>query len=504
MKIHKTRIAFAFLAILSLVACIPGSGTRQVATAPIRIEATRITTGVENLTILYTNDEHGWMEGEEKGSGASNLLGLWKQKESYNPQGDFLILSGGDNWTGPAISTWFKGQSMVEVMNTMGYASSTIGNHEFDFGLQNLKQRAGEAQFPYLSANIVYKNDGKVPVDLGIQPYTILTVGDLKVGVLGLTTRETPDITNPNITGGLEFEDYASVLRQYVPQIRNNGADVIVVTGHVCISELQTLASQVKDLGIAMFGGGHCHEVYQGKSGDTVIVEAGSNYRDYAVVRLTVDQISHQVLDSQFAVKKNQGGPADQAVQAVVGRWYDDAQSELNQTIGYLKNTLSKGSAEEQSLATETWLLAYPNAQVALTNLGGFRDRLPAGEVTLADITSIFPFDNVLVDVALTGDQLDQVINEAPFSTAIGGIHQKDGQWVFNSNGKPLDPKATYHVLVNDFMYAGGDNYKLLAKFDPQAYNTSIDWRQPIIDWIKSQNSSPGHPLDTAIKQLGH
>ncbi|MEJ2599221.1 MAG: bifunctional UDP-sugar hydrolase/5'-nucleotidase [Anaerolineales bacterium] len=503
MKKHRGRIVSVFFAILILAACTPATSVQQTPVGSS--SSTPLTsTNVENLTILYTNDEHGWMEGESKGSGAANLLGLWRPKEGYKPQSDFLILSGGDNWTGPAISTWFKGQSMVEVMNAMGYAASTIGNHEFDFGLQNLKQRAAEAQFPYLSANIVYKKSGKVPEDLGIQPYTILSAGDLKVGVIGLTTRQTPDITNPNVTGGLEFEDYASVLRQYVPQIRNAGADVIVVTGHVCISELQTLAPQVEDLRIAMFAGGHCHKIYQGKDGDAVIVEAGSDYRDYAVVQLTIDVNSYQVLQSEYAVNKNQGGATNQAVQAVVDRWNDRAQSELNQTIGYLKKTLSKGGSEEQSLATETWLLAYPSAQVALTNLGGFRDRLPAGEVTLADITSVFPFDNVLVDVALTGDQLNQVIKEAPFSTSIGGIHKKNGQWVFNSNSEPLDPKATYHVLVNDFMYAGGDNYKLLAQFDPQAYNTSIDWRQPIIDWIKTQNSTPNHPLDTAIAELGH
>lgn len=503
MKKHKVRIVSIFFAVLSLAACIPAANPEPTLIAPS--SSTPITsTNVENLTILYTNDEHGWMEGESKGEGAANLLGLWRQKEGYKPQSDFLILSGGDNWTGPAISTWFKGESMVEVMNKMRYAASTIGNHEFDFGLQNLKQRATEAQFPYLSANIVYKKNGRVPEDLGIQPYTILSAGDLKVGVIGLTTRQTPEITNPNVTGGLEFEDYAPVLRQYVPQMRNAGADIIVVTGHVCISELQTLVPQVKDLGIAMFGGGHCHEVYQGKDGDAIIVEAGSDYLDYAAVRLTIDLKNDQVLQSEYTVNKNQGGPANQAVQAVVDRWNDKAQSELNQTIGYLKKTLPKGSSEEQSLATETWLLAYPSAQVALTNLGGFRDRLPAGEVTLADITSVFPFDNVLVDVALTGDQLNQVTKEAPFSTSIGGIRKQNGQWVFNSNGELLDPQATYHVLVNDFMYAGGDNYKLLAQFDPQAYNTSIDWRQPIIDWIKTQNSSIDHPLDAAIAQLGH
>jgi 5'-nucleotidase/UDP-sugar diphosphatase len=507
MASHKIRFTFIVLVLLSLSACYPDAQTSTTGAQKPTLASTQAAStpanGVENLTILYTNDEHGWMDGEKQASGAANLMGLWRQREGYDPQDDFLILSGGDNWTGPAVSTWFQGQSMVEVMNSMNYAAATIGNHEFDFGLQNLKGRLAEAQFPYLSANIVYKKDGQVPEDLGIRPFVILPLGAVKVGVIGLTTRQTPDITNPSVTGGLDFEDYAATLRQYVPQVKNAGADVIVVDSHVCISELQSLASQVKDLGIAMFGGGHCHEVYQGKSGGAVIVEAGSNLRDYAVVHLKIDLSSKKVVESSYAVDPNQGGAAYAAVQTVVDRWDRKAQSELNETIGYIQNGLPKDSPELRSLATETWLIAYPSAQVAMTNLGGFRDRLPAGDVTLADITSIFPFNDVLVDVALTGGQLDQVIEAAQFSTAIGGIHLLNGRWVFNSSAEPLQAEKTYHVLVNDFMYAGGDNYKLLAKFDPQAYNTSIDWRQPIIDWIKSQDSSKGRPLDAAIAQLG-
>jgi 5'-nucleotidase/UDP-sugar diphosphatase len=289
LELNQIGLVLILLAILGLTACVPAggrpaggrpaAGTPQTAVAPPGEDPTNAG-GQENLTILYTNDEHGWMEGENSGGGAANLIGLWRQQEGYSTQKNFLILSGGDNWTGPAVSTWFQGQSMVEVMNSMGYASSTIGNHEFDFGLQNLVQRLREAQFPYLSANILSKKDGKVPEDLGIQPYALLTAGAVKVGVIGLTTRQTPDITNPNVTGDLKFEDYAAALRQYVPPLRAAGAQVIVVTSHVCVSELQTLATQVEDLGIAMFGGGHCHEVYQGKSGNAVIVEAGSNLRN--------------------------------------------------------------------------------------------------------------------------------------------------------------------------------------------------------------------------------
>ena len=149
------------------------------------------------LTVLYTNDEHGWMEGASQGQGAANLLGLWREKEGYTPDGPFLILSGGDNWTGPAISTWFQGQSMVEVMNAMGYAASAVGNHEFDFGLDVLKTRISEAHFPYVSANLRYQRDNSTPSDLGIQPYVVIDVNSLRVGITGLTTYATSHFDEP-------------------------------------------------------------------------------------------------------------------------------------------------------------------------------------------------------------------------------------------------------------------------------------------------------------------
>ncbi|MEE8342113.1 MAG: hypothetical protein V3R52_08465, partial [Candidatus Neomarinimicrobiota bacterium] len=90
------------------------------------------------LTILYTNDEHGWIERSQNSNGAANMMGLWQDKEGYDGDDSYLILSGGDNWFGPPISTLFKGESTVDVMNTMEYDASALGNHEFEFNVSNL------------------------------------------------------------------------------------------------------------------------------------------------------------------------------------------------------------------------------------------------------------------------------------------------------------------------------------------------------------------------------
>ena len=83
----------------------------------------------------------------------------------------------------------------------------------------------------------------------------------------------------------------------------------------------------------------------------------------------------------------------------------------------------------------------------------------------------------------------------------MAGVEVKNGNWVLTATGAPLDPNQTYVVLVNDFMYAGGDGYNF-AKYDPEGYDTSIPYRQPLIDWIKAQLSDADHPLDAAIEAL--
>jgi 5'-nucleotidase/UDP-sugar diphosphatase len=456
---------------------------------------------ITSFTVLYTNDEHGWMQGMQDGQGAANLLNLWRRQEGYTQDGSFVMLSGGDNWTGPAISTWFEGESMVEVMNTMGYDASVIGNHEFDFGLPALQERLDEADFPYLSANLRYTN-GNIPEDLGIQPYTILEVDGLRLGVIGLTTTSTPRTTNPvNITQ-FKFIDYVQALRQVVPQVRKQGVDLLLVPAHICVDELTRLAVDVRDLDINLLGGGHCNESFAQTNGDLAIISGGYHFRSYAFVRYTYDPNTHTILDIEAGVRENRGALADPAVAAVVNRWQAAADAELNTPIGYLRNEVPRRSQAMQDLITESWLFSYPQADIALTNQGGIRNRLPAGELTLAQIINVMPFDNVLVETHLSGKELLQVVQSASPQPAIGGMHQSGQRWVLDGSGEAIEAERIYSVLVNDFMYAGGDDYARLQSYDPKAYNTAIDWRQPLIDWILAQGSSYKHPLDEMIANL--
>ena len=470
---------------------------------PLSPTATSTLLPSTTITILYTADEHGWMSGQENGQGAAELYGLFQSEYNLGEDPSVILLSGGDNWTGPAISTWFDGESMVEVMNAMGYSASAVGNHEFDFGLDVLQARLDEADFPYLSANLRRQSDGTIPTDLGILPYTILDVAGLQVGITGLSATYTPRVANPTYLAELEFINYGEALSQVVPQMRQAGAQIILLIAHACPDELEILARQVSDLGIAFMGAGHCHISYAHQSGETAIVASPANMAGYAFTTLSYNPTSQQVTILDLETLPNQGGQPNPEISRIIADWQALADAEVEIEIGYLAETIREDSQPMQDLITESWIWAYPNADIALTNLGGMRDDLPAGALTIANIISVMPFNNFIIEVQLSGAQLISVLASGRDNLAIGGMHRQGGGWVLENTGAPLDTEEIYSVLVNDYMYAGGDGYTLLAEADPDAYQTGIDWRQPVIDWILSQASSPDSPLDAAIAILG-
>jgi len=452
------------------------------------------------ITILYTSDEHGWMEGVTEGRGAANLLGVWQDKDNYTPDGSFLVFSGGDMWTGPAISTWFQGQSMVEAMNALGYDAATVGNHDFDFGLEALKTRTSEMKFPLLAANIHNKKDGSYPNDLGIKPYFMVKVSGVPVGIIGLASTQTPLVTNPVNVARFTFGDYAETLRQVVPDVRQAGAKMVVVVSHLCRDELLALANNVQSLSIDMIGGGHCHEWYASQINNIVILGGGSQMANYAYAQFTLDTGTKKVVNKKIGTGVNKYGTADRTISNIVSGWKSKAEKELDVVVGYTRNGFSRRNPELPGLIVGAWLAEYP-ADIALTNLGGIRQDIHSGDITIGDIVGVMPFDNVIIAVKLTGAELEKVMAGRQDSNAVAGMSYRYGEWILTASGMKLSSEQTYTVLVNDFMYAGGDGFTFAA-YDPLGYNTGIDWRQPVIDWLTAQNSNKSNPIDAAVEGL--
>ncbi|HJO12650.1 MAG: bifunctional UDP-sugar hydrolase/5'-nucleotidase [Gammaproteobacteria bacterium] len=478
--------------IASLLMLLTFAGLQFYAQANLAQTSASSTT--RELTVLYTNDEHGWMVGREAGKGAADLMGLWREREGYTEDGAFLILSGGDNWTGPAISTWFEGASMVELMNAMDYDASAVGNHEFDFGTEVLRQRASEANYPYLSANTRRKTDGNVPTDLGILPHTIIETNDLRVGLVGLTTTRTPAATKPENVVDFNFIDYERALRETIPQVKAADIDLLMVISHVCMRELDVLVTRVVDLGIQLMGGGHCNELVAKQIDDTVVLGGGFHFTAYAKATFKYDTVSESIVDVVYAAVDNVAGTADETIENLVARWQQQTTAQLDSLVGYSAKEYSRILPALQEAVVNSWLWANPTADFALNNALGQRQFLPEGELRLADLIGFMPFDNTLYAVNLTGGELMEVIEDGQ-RPIVGGIREQGDGWIVTKTGEPLMLDTSYRVIVNSFQYAGGSGYGAIREYDPEGFDTGVQYRQPFVDWIRSLSTSAQNPL---------
>lgn len=283
------------------------------------------------ITILYTNDEHGYIDSTQFSNGAANMMGLWKETEGYDKMDNsYLVLSGGDNWTGTPISELSQGESVVDVMNAMGYDAGALGNHEFEFGIRNLYERAFQADFPFLSANIRVKATDEIPGFA--KPYIIYDINDIKVGIIGLSHIGTPNLTVTEYLEDYKFTEYEEALNEVVPIVKSHGADLVVLIAHFSYSELIKLAPKLIDLGINVAGGGHCHremtpQIIKGENGSLAVIQAFAWLESYATVDLLYDNISKQVFSIEVGNKLNNRSQPDPDIKRIISYWKDEIHS---------------------------------------------------------------------------------------------------------------------------------------------------------------------------------
>jgi 2',3'-cyclic-nucleotide 2'-phosphodiesterase (5'-nucleotidase family) len=434
------------------------------------------------------------MEPNNKNGGAPGLMGLWKKSDDFQIDGPFLVLSGGDMWTGPAISTLTSGKSMVEVMNTLGYSAAALGNHEFDFSVDTLRQRLSEMDFPILAANIREKETGN-RADFTL-PYIIKELNDVSIGIIGLTTQSVPTTTKPEHVTDYTFTPYADELSKIVPRVKSDGAELLILIGHLCHEEMRELAPLASDLGISLIGGGHCHQLFEEQFEGVTLIQSGSQYDNYAKVDLFFDDFADTVISISSSTHANPDSIPDMSIESVVLKWRNRLDIALSEVIGYAISDIPKKSPEMQNMITDSWLITYPSAQIALTNTGGIRQSIPQGDITNEMIFGLMPFQNNILELDLTGSQIIDCLNrDIVFS---GMVKTEDGYKT--ADGNILNSDSTYKVLTNDYLYSRPDlNYQ---KYDKDPYDTSIHYRQPLIDWLKSLKSTVENPINGHLDSL--
>lgn len=441
------------------------------------------------FTIFYTNDEHGWLEATENTDGAAGLAGIWKTEKNYDGSENFLILSGGDNWTGPAVSTWFMGEPMVEIMNALEYDASAIGNHDFDFTIDVLEERLEQMNFPFLAANIIEKSSGEIPSF--VKPYIIKEIDGIKVGIIGLASLSTPFTTFPKNVEDYDFLPYADVIDTHAPQAVNDGADFLIIIGHICEDEMRDLVSVAKDHHIRIIGGGHCHQLFAKEENGVILMQAGANMERYIKVTFAYNPQNDSLQDFSYSIHKNNEGIIDDGVLAITNKWLEQSNAILSEVIGYANETVHQRSVEMGNMVTDSWLQTFPEADVALTNSGGIRQDIPSGEITLETIVGLLPFENSIIQLEVTGSEL---LESAPHYIH-GGFTTIDGNYL--TDGTPIYSDSTYTLLTIDYLYSLSNNN--FSEYDEEPYNTSVHYRQPVIDWIKSLNTSESDPLNNYL-----
>ena len=449
------------------------------------------------LRVLSTNDFHGsllatrpdFAGGREVG-GAAALTALYRA-EAEGFGGPTVRVSGGDIYQGTPVSNLTDGRATIAFYNAAGYDAAALGNHEFDWGIQTLSERAAQATFPLLAANVFVAGTDSVPPWTAPVARIIARSGDgsdsVRVGVIGLATEETPYVTRRSNVAHLEFRDPVSAVDEWVPRLREEGHDFVIVIGHVgavcddasaCEGELIDIARGVRNRPDLIVGG-HTHRAVMTIVDGVPIVEAGARGTRYSVTDLwrVAGEDRPRVRIRGLPTAYADLVPPDSAVGALVAAALAEIGPRVDAVVTTLAEPLERSGAEYAlgRLIADAQR-AQSRADIALMNNGGIRDGLPAGDVTWGMLYQVQPFENRMVRLRLTGAQVLETLETgladgAPDLHASGVRVEYDpsrpaGDRVVAArldDGAPLDPGATYWVAVNDFMAQRGDGYDALG-----------------------------------------
>lgn len=512
------RAALVSAALLLGAACgtsgATGSGPQgtststSVAGAPAAGTAgTAYTSSIATVSVIAFSDFHGWLLPlEPKGftkyyGGIANIEALIREKERLTPA-TAIILDNGDMWTGPTESTLLRGEPVIAAYNALGLTAANIANHEFDFGLDVLKARISEAQFPFLAANITTAGTSEVPSFA--KPWIIVERDGVKVGIVGLSFADTPRTTLAKHVAGLDFQPYKETLLRVVPEVRAAGAEVVVVMFHDTVEEVKKVIEQVPELGIGAVIAGQNHRKEDTQVNGTPVVNPGPFGRSYVRFDLRVERAGRKLVRSTFQVVDvtgEVGAPAHRVspeLVALVEGARQKAAAMSGQVLGKLAKPLPVGTFADSPLGhviVDAWLSAMPKADFAVCNHGAIRQPLGAGPVTIGDLLAVLPFENNLYVVKVTGKQLkDTLTLDAPVVAGLTWKYREDKKGrtivsVLDRVGKPIEDGKTYKVVINDFMYFGGDGYKF-REFDAAPEDTGLSLREPVMRTLRLAESS--------------
>ena len=480
--------------------------------------------GTEKLVVLHTNDYHGhplkfynYPAPDVGGLPAIATI----VKEVRNEYSNVLVLDAGDMNTGRPESNFYDSASDILGYNYVGYDAMTLGNHEFDKPLKTLEHQRRMAAFPFLSAN-VRKADGSLLVD----PWIIKNLGKLRIGIFGLTTRETPEVTMPTITGNLVFDDEVETAHRMVAELAPK-TDVIIALVHLGLYDNDDAGSRrvaANVSGIDLIVDGHSHskidkpvmvngtpivQAWQwglvvGKAVLTITTDGITDFEWSTIPVNLKDRSKDEEGNSVYTFKSGREIPEDPYLLTALTPFADQVESKLSREIGEATEFFDNANVrlEETALGNLVadamlWATKKQGTDFAIQNGGGIRADIPEGPIAMKLIYEVLPFDNSVMTVDMTGAEVLKMFDFiATIPRGKGGFPQVSSDVSFTVdfiegksgnvriNGKPVDPDATYKVATNSFMATGGDGYSMMTT--GYQYDTSAFQRDVLIQYIES------------------
>jgi 5'-nucleotidase len=412
----------------------------------------------------------------------------------------------------PLLSSLFHDEPTIEALSEMGLAITSVGNHEFDEGWQELKRMqtggchpvdgckgpkpfAG-AKFEYLAAS-TYLDSGETL----FPPYTIREFDGVKVGFIGMTLEGTPDVITPAARAGIRFADEAETVNALVPKLQSQGVEAIVVLLHEggfttgAQDDCRGLAGTIVDIvpkfdkAVDVVVTGHTNGIYICTVDGRLVTSAGAYGTRLTDIQLLIDPASKDVIGAKArdVMISADAWAEDPAQVALIGEYRKQAEPLMKRVVGSLTAAIGRGRTDtgETPLGDliadamlETARKQQPTTQIAFMNPGGIRADLPfnpGGQLTFADIFSVQPFGNDLVVLTLTGSEIETVLRQQyqPSGNNILQVsegfeftwRQPAGQPIeiipgsVKLNGQPLVPGQPYRVVTNNFLVGGGDSF---------------------------------------------
>ncbi len=498
-SLKRLGVCLVGAVILCLAAGCAGGPDQRAQPAPI------------TLTVLFFNDLHGHlMPFEVKGEGGKQEVGgiarvaaLISEIRAQNDRKQIrtLVLVAGDILQGTPMSTVFRGEPDVKCLNAMGVDALTVGNHEFDFGLDNFLKLQRMASFPFLSANIIEKETGRplcpshlaVPLGRG----TALTI-------IGVTTRDLMTTTRAENVATLRVLDSVTAVQQVYDRVRADGP--VLLLSHSRHRTDRAIAEVLPDL--AAIIGDHDQILLSPYRtvGRVPVFQAFEKGRYLGRIDLQIDpRTKKATLIGHDYMAINADIAPDPQISAIVAGYDERLGQQFKQVIGR-SNTFLDGEREhiryqETSLGNFVTdiMAAHTGAQIALINSGALRASIKEGPITVEDVFKAMPYANELVLVELTGAEIQQVL----LRSVRGSREDEDGGFLHVSgitmdvrghkvenvrvgrSGRALDPQQVYSVVVPDFLASGGDGHDVFK--GKTQVRTGLPLRELIVDTIKQR-----------------